>query len=143
MASIARSISIGVPPVQVYQAFIALDRWKQWNPHLREITPLYEGAMNVGSRARVTPQGAPTSVWQVTRIEPGRSFTWETRLLPGLRLAFDHVAEPDLAAPGTRATLRLRFVGSLSFVGVLAGQIYAGNLARSLTALKSLMEVST
>lgn len=142
MPSIARSLLIRIAPLQVYEAFIALVRWKQWNPHLREITPLYEGSMVVGSRARVGPKYAPTSVWTVTRMEPGRSFTWETPLLPGLRLAFDHVAEADPAEPGTRATLRLRFEGSLSFVGVVAGQVYAGNLLRSLTALKALLETS-
>jgi hypothetical protein len=142
MPSIARSLLIRVPPIQVYEAFIALARWKQWNPHLREITPLYEGPMTVGSWARVAPKYAPTSLWRVTRMEPGRSFTWETALLPGLRLAFDHVAEADPAEPGTRATLRLRFDGSLSFLGVVAGQVYAGNLVRSLTALKGLLETS-
>ena len=139
MPSVQRSLTIDAPPAQVYEAFVDLSRWLEWNPHLREVRPLSEGPLTPGSRARVALKLNPLpSVWEVTEMNPGRSFAWASSLLPGVRLIFDHVAES--ADGGTRATLRIDIEGPLAFVAGLAGAVYGRNLDHSLAALKDLVE---
>ena len=139
MPSVQRSLTIDAPPAQVYEAFVDLSRWLQWNPHLREVKLLSKGPLTTGSRARVALKLNPLpSVWEVTEMNPGRSFAWASSLLPGIRLVFDHVAES--ADGGTRATLRIDIEGPLAFLAGLASTIYGRNLDHSLAALKGILE---
>src|SRR3990170_8745621 len=106
MPSVERSLTINAPPGTVYEAFVDLGRWLEWNPHLRSVTPLTEGPLTVGSRARVALKLNPLpSVWEVSEVSAGRSFAWVSSSIPGMRLIFDHIAES--ADGGTRATLRI------------------------------------
>jgi uncharacterized membrane protein len=142
MPSVQRSLTIDAPPAQVYEAFVDLSRWLEWNPHLREVRPLTEGPLTPGSKARVALKLNPLpSVWEVTELNPGRSFAWASSLLPGIRLVFDHVAES--ADGGTRATLRIDIEGPLAFLAGLAGTVYGRNLDHSLVALKDILEGET
>jgi len=142
MPSVERSLTIDAPPAKVYEAFVDLSRWLQWNPQLREVTPLSEGPLAVGSKARIAGQmmiGA--RVWEVTELNPGRSFAWKSSF-PGLRLVFDHIAEG--ADGGARATIRIDIEGPLAFLTGLAGTVYGRNfLDRSLGALKGMLEGET
>ncbi len=140
MPSVERSITINAPPERVYEAFVDHSRWLEWNPNMREMRPLSEGPLTPGFRARAAHKLNPVaSVWEVTEVNPGRSFAWRSSFLPGLRLAFDHIAEG--AAGATRATIRIDIAGPLAFVARLAGGVLARNLLdSSLTALKGLLE---
>jgi uncharacterized protein YndB with AHSA1/START domain len=139
MPSVERSLTIQAPPAKVYEAFVDLSRWLEWNPHLKAVTPLSEGPLTTGFRARVALKLNPLpSTWEVTEVNPGRSFAWTSSLLPGVRLVFDHIAEG--ADGGTRATLRIDIEGPLAFVAGLAGAVYGRNLDHSLTALKRMLE---
>lgn len=139
MPSVERSLTIDAPPATVYEAFVDLSRRLEWNPHLRAVTPLSEGPLAPGFRARVTLKLNPLpSTWEVTEVNPGRSFAWKSSLLPGVRLLFDHIAEG--AEGGTRATLRIDIEGPLAFIAGLAGSVYGRNLDHSLDALKSMLE---
>lgn len=139
MPSVQRSLTIDAPPAQVYEAFVDLSRWLEWNPHLREVRPLTKGPLTPGSKARLALKLNPLpSVWEVTEMNPGRSFAWASSLLPGVRLVFDHVAESTDG--GTRATLRTDIKGPLAFLAGLAGTIYGRNLNHSLAALKDILE---
>ena len=139
MPSVERSLTIEAPPANVYEAFVDLSRWLEWNPHLRAVTPLSEGPLAPGFRARVALKLNPLpSTWEVTQVNPGRSFAWKSSLLPGVRLAFDHIAEG--AEGGTRATLRIDIEGPLAFAAGLAGSLYGRNLDHSLNALKGMLE---
>jgi hypothetical protein len=106
---------------------------------MREVRPLSEGPLALGSKTRIALKRSPfASVWEVTEVNPGRSFAWNSSLLPGVRLAFDHIAEA--ADGGTRATLRIDIEGPLAFMAGLAGSIYGRNLDHSLNALKGMLE---
>ncbi len=139
MPSIERSLSIDATPERVYEAFVDLSRWLEWNPQLREVTPLSEGPLAVGSKARIAGQmmiGA--RVWEVTEVNPGRSFSWKSSF-PGVRLTFDHVAQG--ADGGARATIRIDIEGPLAFLTGLADTVYGRNfLGRSLGAFKAMLE---
>jgi len=139
MPFVQRSLTIDVPADKVYDAFVDLGRWLEWNPHFREVKPLSEGPLAAGSKARVALKLSPfASVWEVTELNPGRSFAWTSSSLPGLRLAFDHIAES--ADGGTHATLRIDIEGPLSFLAGVTGAFYGRNLDHSLAALKRLLE---
>jgi len=140
MASVERSRTIDAPAARVYEAFVDLSRWLEWNPHLRKVTPLSEGPLAPGFKARVSLKLNPIpSVWQVTEVNPGRSFAWVSTSLPGVRLVVDHVAEG--ADGGARATIRIDVEGPLAFLAWLAGGFYGRNfLGRSLGALRRMLE---
>jgi len=139
MPSVERCRTIDAPPARVYEAFVDLSRWLEWNPHLRTVTPLSEGPLAPGFRARIALKLNPLpSTWKVTEVNPGHSFAWVSTSVPGVRLVFDHVAES--AEGGALATLRIDFQGPLGFLAGLAGPFYARNLDHSLAALKSLLE---
>ncbi len=139
MPSVERSLTINAPPAQVYEAFVDHSRWLEWNPNMREMRPLSEGPLAPGFRARAAHKLNPfASVWEVTQVNPGRSFAWRSSFLPGLRLAFDHIAEGEAGA--TRATIRIDIEGPLAFLPGPAAAFYRRNLDRSLAALKAMLE---
>jgi len=139
MPSLQRSLTIDAPPAKVYEAFVDLGRWLEWNPHLREVTPLCEGPLTTGCKARIALKLSPlASVWEVTEVNPGRSFAWASSSVPGLRLIFDHIAES--ADGGARATFRIDIEGPLAFLAGVTGALYERNLGRSLAALKRMLE---
>lgn len=139
MPSVERSLTIDATPATVYESLVDLSRWLEWNPHMREVRPLSEGPLALGSKTRIALKRSPfASVWEVTEVNPGRSFAWRSSLLPGVRLAFDHIAEG--ADGGTRATLRIDIEGPLAFMAGLTGSIYGRNLDHSLNALKDMLE---
>lgn len=139
MPSLQRSLTIDAPPDRVYEAFTDFDRWLEWNPHLRKVKPLCEGPLEAGCTARIALKLSPlTSIWEVTEVNPGRSFAWASSSLPGVRLVFDHIAEAFDG--GSVATLRIDIEGPLAFLTPLTGAFYTRNLDRSLAALKRMLE---
>ena len=139
MPTVERSAIIKLPPERVWAAYLDLAGWLAWNPHMRELRPLTEGPLAVGSRARLVLKTGLRSTWQVTELIPGRSFAWAASLVPGLRLVFDHVVEA--AEGGSRAVLRIEASGPVAVVaGPVLRFVYARNLNHSLAALKRLLE---
>ncbi len=139
MPSVERSLTIAAPPARVYDAFVDHSRWLEWNPHLRKVAPLSEGPLAEGSKARIALKLSPfAGVWEVTEVNPGRSFAWASSSLPGVRLTFDHIAEAFDG--GSVATLRIDIEGPLAFLTPLTGALYTRNLDRSLAALKRMLE---
>ena len=140
MPSLERSLTINAPPNKVYDALVDHSRWLEWNPDMREMRPLSEGPLAQGFRARLAAKLNPfASTWEVTEVNPGRSFAWKSSFFPGLRLVFDHIAEG--ADGGTRATIRINTEGPLAFLTGLAGAVYLRNfLDHSLGALKAMLE---
>ena len=142
MPSLQRSLTIDAPPARVYEAFADFDRWLEWNPHLRRVTPLCEGPLATGCTARIALKLSPfPSVWEVTEVNPGRSFAWASSSIPGVRLISDHIAE-DYDG-GTIATLRVDVEGPLAFLTPITGAFYEHNLGRSLAALKRILEAES
>ena len=52
MPSVEHSLTIDAPPATVYESFVDLSRWLEWNPHMREVRPLTQGPLAPGFRAR-------------------------------------------------------------------------------------------
>lgn len=155
-----RSVFIDAPPDRVYEAYLDLSRWLEWNPHLRNVKPHTDGPLALGSRVSTAVKGSPIgTAWKVTEISAGRSVTLSSSFPPGVRVVLEHVAERDFG--GTRATLRLSIKGPLAipawagwvpvFVTGLPGPMdvmnqnepglfYGQKMVRSLKLLKGMIE---
>jgi uncharacterized membrane protein len=108
----ARSIRIGAPSANVWAAIVDVEAWPAWASQFRRLERLDASPLALGSRVRVTPKGMPGAVWQVTEYEEGRSFTWASSPLPGVRLIGGHVLAAD--GNGTKAEFWLEASGVLS-----------------------------
>ena len=122
MRSFRITTDIAVPAERVWQVMSDVERWREWTPSVTGVKRLDGGPLAVGSRALIYQPKFPPALWEVTAIEPGRSFTWVS-LAPGLRVLGHHSVEP--AGAGSRATL------SLDLQGLLGG--LWGRMTRNIT----------
>lgn len=114
------TVDVEAPPNEVWDVLSDVERWPEWTPTVREATRIDHGPFAVGSTTRVVQPRLRPAVWEVTRLEEGRRFTWMTRG-PGVMTEADHVIEPHGA--GSRVTLSVRFAGML---GGMIGRMYCG-----------------
>jgi carbon monoxide dehydrogenase subunit G len=99
---------IDAPVALIWRLTTDIDDWPAFMPTMQKLDRLDDGPLRVGSTARVKQPGQTAAVWTVTRLEPMREFTWETRR-PGIRMTGRHLLEPS--GTGTRNTLVLETAG--------------------------------
>ena len=139
---VSRTVHIDAPVERVWRVATDVERWPEWASYMRSLVPQDEGPLRMGSRVRVTPKGMPGSVWTVTEFDEGRSYTWETSLAPGLRLAGGHVYEAEGA--GTSATFSLATAGPLGVaLGPALGLVFRRNTRLATDGLKAHCEAAT
>lgn len=83
------SISIDAPIEVVWSVFTDVERWPTWASSFTSVE-LVDGPMRLGAKARIRQPRLPTVVWEVTKWEPGRSWTWAATS-PGARTEASHV----------------------------------------------------
>jgi uncharacterized membrane protein len=83
------SITIDAPIDTVWSVFTDVERWPTWASSFTSVE-LIDGPMRLGAKARIRQPRLPTVVWEVTKWEPGRSWTW-TATSPGARTEASHV----------------------------------------------------
>jgi uncharacterized protein YndB with AHSA1/START domain len=110
MTHFSIAVDIPAPPERVWAVLADIERWSEWTPTVTRIQRLDRGPLAVGSRVRIRQPKLPPATWQVSALQPGRSFTWITRS-PGVCVMGEHEVEP--AARGARVMLSLRFSGVL------------------------------
>jgi len=84
------TIEISAPAQRVYDVYSDVERWPEWTESVTSVQRLDDGPLRVGSSARIKQPRLPTAEWEVTDIEPGRSFTWTARG-PGIISTGSHV----------------------------------------------------
>jgi len=138
LPAVERSIIIDAPTERVWEAFVNLGAWPVWNHHMREVRLLTDVPLAMGSRARIVLKTGLSSTWEVTEFSPGRSFTWDARLLAS-RLSFAHVVQP--VNGGSRVVLRIEASGLTALAASLFLRLsYSRFLDRSLRRLKDSLE---
>src|SRR3954449_8034875 len=100
------SITIDAPIEVVWSVFTDVERWPMWASSFTSVE-LVDGPMRLGAKARIRQPRLPTVVWEVTKWEPGRSWTW-TATGPGARTEASHV----LTESGGRTTAAQSIVSS-------------------------------
>lgn len=105
---------------RVWSLLIDVERWPTWTRSIQSLE--IDGPVAVGAVATIKQPRLPVARWLVTEVEPGRSFTWESRA-GGLHSVARHDVEP--AAAGTsRLTLSIRQTGPLAGpISILLGRL--------------------
>ena len=133
------SVEIGSPPQRVWRVMTDVELWPEWTQSVQKVKRLDSAQFRVGSRARIKQPKFLPAVWEVTDIEPERSFTWVTRS-PGMVASGTHRVEPT--AKGSRATLSVAYAGLLSgLVARLLGGITDRYLMFEAAGLKQRSEI--
>ncbi len=111
--------AVDAPAGTVWTLLTDLERWPELTPSILEVRRTDAGPLRVGSEAMVRQPRLPAARWRVTEVDPGRSFTWETRS-PGFTTAGGHQVTSD--GQRTVITLTLSQRGPLAW---LAGALTA------------------
>ena len=108
---------IDAPPAEVWAVLADVERWPAWTPSVTGVQRLDSGPLRVGSRTRLRQPGFPPTVWEITELEPARSFCWAARTA-GMTTLAEHYLSP---APdgGTEAVTRIGQDGLLAPVADL------------------------
>ena len=119
-------LSTKADPAAVWDSFIHIEAWPQWIRSIRAVRRLDEGPLRPGSSARISQPGLLPATWTVTRLDPGRVFSWESTA-PGVVTAADH--EVSVSGDRTDVVLRIRQRGPLA---PLVRAIYGRRIRRFL-----------
>ncbi len=112
------TLALRVPPATVWPVMRNIEEWPTWTPTVTRVEPLGAGPLRVGSSYKLLQPKLAPAVWEVTRLEEGRGFSWVTKH-PGVRVTGEHWIEET--AQGCRVTLSLKFEG---FLAPLIARIY-------------------
>lgn len=133
-------IDIAAPAELVWRIWSDVARWPEWTASVAQVV-VFEGyRLAVGLRARVHQPRLPAAVWEVTAVDPGRSFTWVSTS-PGARVTGVHAltSQPD----GVRASASIEFAGPIGkLVGWLTKTLSARYLAMEAAGLKHRCETA-
>ena len=112
-------IDVEAPAERVWEVLLDVERWPEWAPTVTSVHRLDDAPLAIGSRVRVQQPRIPPTVYEVTELEPRRSFTW-VATGPGVRTTARHVLE-ERGADSTRVTLAVEQAGP---VGAVMGRFY-------------------
>jgi uncharacterized membrane protein len=113
---------------QVWALTLDVERWPLLTPTITEVVLLDDGPLAVGSRARVTQPRQRPSVWTVSRLEPGSTFEWWTKVGP-ITMTGGHHLRPDGRGCVNLLTLDISGRGA-SLVGRLVGRHIGESIER-------------
>ena len=89
------SIEIDASPADVWAVFTDVERWSEWTASVTSLRGLDGPELAVGRRFEIKQPRLPKLVWEVTSIDPGRSWTWRQHSLGATTLASHEVAPVD------------------------------------------------
>lgn len=107
----------------IFSIYQEVKNWHTWDPDTKHAS--LEGPFAVGSKGRLTPTKGNTVPMVLTKVEPGRCFTVESKI-PLFRMLFEHELVP--VPGGTEVIHRVTFSGLLSLVlgPMLSKQLNSG-----------------
>lgn len=139
MPAVTRAVIIRASQRAVWDVTVDVERWPAWATYMKRLRRQDSGPFELGSRVKVTPKGMPGTIWAVTEYDPPRSFTWVTRLAPGLGLIGGHIIEAH--GDESRATFSLQTNGPLgAALSPLLGILFRRNTRLATEGLKRYCE---
>lgn len=114
------TVDIAAPAEKIWTVLRDVEHWSDWSPTINEITKLDDKPFDVGSRARVKQPKMAPAVWEVTELEPGRSFVWQTKIM-GVAMVAGHYIDDTDGACSVRLTLDMSG-GLAPLLNVLGGK---------------------
>ena len=73
------SIEIDAPAGRVWDVFVDVEHWSTWTASTSAARALDGPGIEVGKRFEIRQPRFPKLVWEVTEVDPGRSWTWRQR----------------------------------------------------------------
>jgi uncharacterized membrane protein len=110
------SIEVDAPASTVWDVFSDVEQWPRWTTSVRNLEALDGAVIEVGKRFRIEQPRFPRLVWEVTEVDPGRSWTWRQRSPGGTTLATH-----DVIPQGPDRTLVVQRIDQRGPLGVLVG----------------------
>jgi uncharacterized membrane protein len=112
-----RVVDIEAPAPVVWAVFSDVERWPEWTPSIRRVTPLDGQGLAVGRRFEVRQPWFPTVAWEVSDLTEGASWTWRQHT-PGSTARATHEVMPQ-GPDRTRVRLLVDQRGPLGVVVAL------------------------
>jgi uncharacterized membrane protein len=136
------SVGIDAPLERVWSVLTDVERWPDWTASMRSITYVDGDKVAVGSKVRIAQPKLPAMVWEVTQVEPRRSFSW-TAKSGGITTLAVHRVSPG-PRDGVVVTLGLRQRGPLAgLVGLLTARLTRRYVQMEAQGLKQRCEASS
>lgn len=130
-AIIEQEVLIDASVEAVWEILSDVERWYEWTPSIKSILLLDPKPLHLGSTALIEQPRLPRSKWQVTEIERGHGFSWESKSI-GVRTVGEHWITPE-ANSGVRVILRVRQTGWLAWIL----QRWIGTITREYVAMEA------
>ena len=105
------TVTIDAPADDVWAVLTDVERWPEWTASMQRIERSRDGELAVGSTVRIKQPRVPATSWEVTELDPGRSFTW-VATTPGVTTIAEHRLEPTPS--GVAVHLGIRRSGPLA-----------------------------
>lgn len=133
------SIEVSAPAQVVFDTYADVERWPSWTSTVTSVELLDPAPLRVGSRARIRQPKLPEAVWQVTMLDRGHEFSWQS-MRPGVLTTGTHRVTP-VGDDSCRVTAILEQAGPLGpFVGLLTRRITKRYLDTEVRGLKAYCE---
>jgi|SRR4051812_10966873 uncharacterized protein YndB with AHSA1/START domain len=110
------SIEIAAPAGRVWDVFVDVERWSTWTASISAARALDGPGIEAGKRFEIRQPRFPKLVWEVTDVEPGRSWTWRQRSF-GAETRATH----EVVAQGPGRTLVRQRIEQRGPLGVVVG----------------------
>ncbi|TQL97231.1 hypothetical protein FB559_2809 [Actinoallomurus bryophytorum] len=122
----------------MWNALVDVERWPQWTASMRSVTRLGTEPFGPDGRVRIEQPRLPPMIWQVTRFEPGVSFTWVSER-GGVRTeAFHRLVQ---GTDGLSVELGTAQTGPLAWlIGILYGRLTRRYIGMEAQGLKRFCE---
>jgi uncharacterized membrane protein len=132
------SVDIAARASKVWSVLTNVDEMPSWTDSMISVSLDPEGALGLGSQARILQPKLSETTWTVTELTPGESFTWVSRGA-GLTTTASHLLQGRQG--GVIVHLRVRFSGPGSFAaGLVGGKLTQTYLQMEADGLKAVCE---
>ena len=121
MPNFETTVQVDAPVAAVWQAVADVEKWPDCTASMQEVSWLDGGGLTRGSRARIRQPRMPALVWEVSDLEPGSSFSWQTASAGVTVTAFHRVV--PVGADKAELTIGLAQSGPMSgLIALLSGR---------------------
>ncbi len=130
------TLTTTAPAAAIWAIWSDVANWHTWDTGLKSAA--LAGPFAVGTRGRLVPDSGPSSAFELTAVDPGRSYTFRTRLPLG---ALYVKRTLESGAGPTRFTHEVWFTGlSKPLFGRVLGKKYRALLPSVLEAIRAQAE---
>ena len=133
------SAEIDAPPATVWAVYCDVAHWSEWTASVEHAVALDGPELMVGARFAIKQPRLPKLVWEVTAVDPGRSWTWQNRSIGTTTVGWHDVTE--MAHGRTRARQGIEQRGLLApLFGALTSRLTERYLDMEAVGLKARSE---